>query len=164
VDPYQTFQGDEDVFVTKLSNDGSSLVYSTYLGGGRAEHGWSVVVDEADHTYVGGWTYSSDFPTNNPYLEHQGGWDAFVVKMAPGCCGQYTGGQTGNSNCDMEGKRNLADITELITRVYLTPEVPLCCEENGNTSGDPEGTLNLTDITRLIDYIYISHAETAACP
>jgi hypothetical protein len=46
--------------------------------------------------------------------------------------------------------------------VYLTPEVPLCCEENGNTNGiDP---INLADITRLIDFVYISHAETAPCP
>jgi PKD repeat protein len=82
----------------------------------------------------------------------------------PTCCGRYTDGLTGNTNCDTEGKRNLADITQLISRVYLTPGVPLCCEENGNTNGDPAGTLNLADITRLIDYVYISHAETAACP
>jgi hypothetical protein len=80
------------------------------------------------------------------------------------CCGHYAGGQTGNTNCDTEGKRNLADITQLITRVYLTPKVPLCCEDNGNTNGDPQGTLNLSDITRLVDFVYISHAETAACP
>jgi hypothetical protein len=80
------------------------------------------------------------------------------------CCGIYTGGRTGNTNCDIDGKRNLADITELISRVYLAPETPLCCEANGNTNGDPEGTLNLADITRLVDFVYITHAETAACP
>jgi hypothetical protein len=80
------------------------------------------------------------------------------------CCGEYTGGMTGNCNCDTDGKRNLADVTQLISRVYITPGTPLCCEENGNTNGDPQGTLNLSDITRLIDYVYISHAETAECP
>jgi hypothetical protein len=79
-------------------------------------------------------------------------------------CGAYTAGSTGNTNCDTEGKRNLADVTRLIDRVYLTPGTPLCCEMNGNTNGDPEGILNLADITRLIDYVYISHQETAPCP
>jgi hypothetical protein len=91
--------------------------------------------------------------------------DGIAMWTKPGgCCGMYTGGYTGNCNCDAEGKRNLADITQLITRVYLTPKVPLCCEDNGNTNGDPQGTLNLSDITRLVDFVYISHAETAACP
>jgi hypothetical protein len=84
-----------------------------------------------------------------------------VVFQGGDCCGVYTGGQTGNTNCDTEGKRNLADVTQLITRVYLTPEIPLCCEPNGNTNGiDP---INLADITKLIDYVYISHTETAPC-
>jgi hypothetical protein len=80
------------------------------------------------------------------------------------CCGIYTSGYTGNCNCDTYGKRNLADITKLIDRVYVTPDVPLCCEPNGNTNGDPAGTLNLADITGLIDYVYVSHAQTAPCP
>ena len=34
LNPYQTYQGGRDVFVTKLSSSGNSLIYSTYLGGG----------------------------------------------------------------------------------------------------------------------------------
>jgi hypothetical protein len=86
----------------------------------------------------------------------------FIMGVRSSCCGLYTGGLTGNTNCDADGKRNLADITQLITRVYLTPEVPLCCEENGDTNGTPP--INLADITKLIDYVYISHLETAECP
>jgi hypothetical protein len=33
LNPYQTYQGGGDVFVTKLSSTGNSLIYSTYLGG-----------------------------------------------------------------------------------------------------------------------------------
>ena len=78
------------------------------------------------------------------------------------CCGIYTEGMTGNTDCDLDGRRNLADITRLIDRVYLSRSV-LCCEENGNTDGDAEGKLNLADITRLIDYVYVSKLETALC-
>jgi hypothetical protein len=80
------------------------------------------------------------------------------------CCGLYAGGLTGNTNADPDGKRNLADVTRLIDRIYVTPDVPLMCEPSGNTDGDPAGKLNLTDITRIIDHLYVSLVETAPCP
>ena len=78
------------------------------------------------------------------------------------CCGQFTGGFSGNTNCDAEGKRNLADITKLIDRVYISKAL-LCCEANGNVDGDVDGKLNLADITKLIDHVYVSKNETEAC-
>jgi len=69
------------------------------------------------------------------------------------CCGFYTGGYTGNTNCDEEGKLNLSDITAMITRVYIDPEVLLCCEENGDVNCDAK--INLSDITNLITKVYI---------
>jgi hypothetical protein len=92
----------------------------------------------------------------------QPGDDGSVTIMSTSCCGQYTDGQTGNTNCDTDGKRNLADITRLIDRVYVS-QAPFCCEQNGNTSGDPGGLINLADITRLTDYVYVSQADTAPC-
>jgi len=38
------------------------------------------------------------------------------------CCGLYTLGYTGNVDCGDDGKRNLADITRLIDRVYVSKE------------------------------------------
>jgi sugar lactone lactonase YvrE len=50
-------------FVTKLSADGTSLLYSTYLHGGAGyEQGQSVAVDAAGDAYVLGSTSSNDFP------------------------------------------------------------------------------------------------------
>jgi hypothetical protein len=83
VNPYQTDQGDSDVFVTKLSPSGSSLVYSTYLGGSSGDYSREVVVDGTGNAYVTGETSSPDFPTLNPYQSHQGQTDAFVTKLAP---------------------------------------------------------------------------------
>jgi hypothetical protein len=78
------------------------------------------------------------------------------------CCGMYTGGMTGNVNCDFNGDRNLSDITVLIDHVYVTHSA-LCCLLNGDVNGDHQGP-NLGDITRLIDFVYIGGEETAPCP
>lgn len=73
-----------DTFVTKLSSDGSSLVYSTYLGRTGMEYGTSIAVDSSGNAYVGGYTTSSDFPTQNPLQATlAGGLDGFVLKVNP---------------------------------------------------------------------------------
>ena len=55
---FQIDQVDLDVFVTKLSPSGNSLVYSTYLGGNFDEVGNSIAVDGSGSAYVTGWTRS----------------------------------------------------------------------------------------------------------
>ncbi|MCX6833057.1 MAG: SBBP repeat-containing protein, partial [candidate division Zixibacteria bacterium] len=82
LNPYQTDQGGQDVFVTKLSGSGNSLIYSTYLGGGNEDEGKGIAVDGSGNAYVTGQTYSSDFPTLNPFQTHQAGYDAFVTKLS----------------------------------------------------------------------------------
>jgi len=77
------------------------------------------------------------------------------------CCGATNGGHPGNTNCDVEGKISLADITKLIDRVYISKS-PLCCEADGNTDADPEGKINLADITREIAYVY-NHIDFPPC-
>jgi hypothetical protein len=79
--PYQTYQGSVDAFVAKLSRTGDSLIYSTYLGGTGSEYGTGIAID-ADNAYVTGQTFSSDFPTLNPFQTNQGGIDAFVTKLS----------------------------------------------------------------------------------
>lgn len=73
-----------DAFVLKLSPDGSSLVWSTFLGGGSDDEGRSVALDAAGFPYVAGVTRSSDFPTNAAGIQARlgGERDAFVTKLA----------------------------------------------------------------------------------
>ena len=49
-------------YVTKFSPDGSTLVYSTYIGGTGGDHGNSIAVDLTGNAYITGYTYSADFP------------------------------------------------------------------------------------------------------
>ncbi len=76
------FQGDLDVFVTKLAPAGSALSYSTYLSGGVADEGYGIAVDGAGSVYVTGETFGGNFPTQLPYqATNQGANDAFVTKL-----------------------------------------------------------------------------------
>jgi Beta-propeller repeat len=71
-----------NIFVAEISHAGSSLVYSTYLGGSYYDAGVGIAVDNAGNAYVTGDTASTDFPTLNPFQgANQGGSDAFAVKI-----------------------------------------------------------------------------------
>jgi hypothetical protein len=89
-----------DAFVTKLHPTGSSLIYSTHLGGsddGRAgsgggygsgkEQGYGIAVDVDGNAYVTGETTSIDFPTTAGAFQPAfgggriDGGDAFMAKL-----------------------------------------------------------------------------------
>jgi len=78
-----SYNGGDDAFVSKLSHDGSTLIYSTYLGGGNYDYGWGIAVDSSENAYVTGWTFSTDFPTPSGYDSSYNGFDdAFVSKLS----------------------------------------------------------------------------------
>ena len=69
-----------------MSADGSSLAYSTYLGGtGRIDDGRGIAVDAAGAAYITGYTLSSDFPTTSGafYTALRGSVDGYVTKLSP---------------------------------------------------------------------------------
>jgi len=72
-DPYPTTPGafqetpagtsGHDIFVTKLSSDLSTLVYSTLIGGTNEDLGNGMALDSQGRAVVSGTTLSSDYPT-----------------------------------------------------------------------------------------------------
>src|SRR5215471_8495956 len=74
-----------DDFVAKVSANGSSLVYSTYLGGSSVDSGLGIAVDSAGNAYVAGFTQSSDFPTTASAFQatFHGSQDATLTKVDP---------------------------------------------------------------------------------
>lgn len=81
---YQTtFGGYSDAFVAKLNATGSSLIYSTYLGGSAAEDGPAIAIDGSGNACLAGGTASSDFPTTPGAFQNVSGGngDAFVTKL-----------------------------------------------------------------------------------
>jgi len=76
------FAGVEDAFVAKVNPAGSALVYSTFLGGNRADEARAIALDALGNVYVTGYTFSLDFPVANALQRQYGGnVDAFVTKI-----------------------------------------------------------------------------------
>ncbi|MEW6745193.1 MAG: hypothetical protein AB1486_20770 [Planctomycetota bacterium] len=85
----RSMDGWADAFVAKLSADGSSLLYGTFLGGSSGEAGRAIALDASEAAVVTGYTNSADFPaTPGAYdTTYNGGdGDAFVVKLDPSVC------------------------------------------------------------------------------
>ena len=79
---YQSSLGgsNDDVFLTRLSQSGDNITYSTYLGSDWSEKGYGVACD-GDYAFVTGQS-SYSFPTKNDFITSGGGqFDAFVAKF-----------------------------------------------------------------------------------
>jgi Beta-propeller repeat len=77
-----------DVVVAKFDVSGSSLVYSTYLGGSCSEDGIAIAIDRFGNAYVAGWTTSDNFPVTPGAFqtvlsppEFLGVDDTFILKI-----------------------------------------------------------------------------------
>lgn len=76
---------DKDGFISKLSPDGSALIYSTYVGGGNIDACMDIDIDPFGNAYVTGQTKSADLPTTGPlatpkdFVGTTG--DAFAIKV-----------------------------------------------------------------------------------
>ena len=91
VNPYQgSYPGSFNAFLTKISADGSSLLYSTYLGGNESDLPAAIAIDGLGSVIVAGNTSSTTFPTANAFQAsaspNQGGFYGnygFITKFSP---------------------------------------------------------------------------------
>ena len=79
--------GAGDVFVTKLSAAGDSLVWSTFLGGQLEDGAAAAAVDDLGNVVTVGLTKSTDFPTTPGAFDETAStpvddWDAFATKLS----------------------------------------------------------------------------------
>ncbi len=74
-----------DAFVVKVSNDGTQLLYSTFLGGSCADIGLGIAVDASGNAYIAGTTNSPDFPTTRGSFQpsyRAGANTGFLAKLS----------------------------------------------------------------------------------
>ncbi|MCS6885345.1 MAG: SBBP repeat-containing protein [Acidobacteriota bacterium] len=77
------YSGRTDAFLTKISADGRSISFSTYLGGTGEEEATAVAIDTKGDVYVAGSTNSIEFPvSSNAFQKEPRGFrDIFVAKF-----------------------------------------------------------------------------------
>lgn len=92
------FGGYSDVFVTKLNAAGSALVYSTYFGGSNSEGAYGIAVDSLGNAIVTGYTYSSNYPTQNALQAVSGGANPLQSPPPPLLPGYDNSGNGGPSD------------------------------------------------------------------
>ncbi len=93
-----------NAFASKLSADGSALVYSTYLGGNGDDEAYGLAVDSAGNAYVAGLTSSTNFPLKNALQgTFSGVYDAFVTEFDPNGALLYSTYLGGNGDDDAYG-------------------------------------------------------------
>lgn len=70
-----------DVFVAKIDAQGQ-LAYVSIFGGFSGEEGNGIAIDDAGNAYIGGETFSTDFPLLNAWQPYFAGYeDAFILKV-----------------------------------------------------------------------------------
>jgi hypothetical protein len=76
--------GKSDAFASKVNAAGTSLVYSSYLGGSNPDDGFGITSDLAGNVLVTGTTFSNNFPVTQGAFQtiDTGGGDTFLAKIA----------------------------------------------------------------------------------
>lgn len=76
--------GGADAFVARLSNDLTTLVRTTYLGGIGSDVALAVLTNSSGNVYVTGWTTSAIFPgtTGSAQATNAGSDDTFVARLS----------------------------------------------------------------------------------
>lgn len=154
VAPWQKkLAGAADVFVAKLSNDGTQLIYSTYYGGSGGERGLGIAVDVAGNAYVTGYTNSLDFPVAAAFQKAFAGGnaDAFVLKLDPAGSGPVFATYLGGGNdrpdigtaiaADADGNAYVTGFTNSVDFPTLRPLQPFRGPTDGFvTKFNPSGS------------------------
>jgi len=117
--------GQNDAFITRLSSDGSTFLYSTYLGSGAVDSGDAVALDASNNIYVAGCVGAGDFYTTSNAVQtaFHGGphtlyacGDAFLTKLD--ATGQHLLYSTYYGGAQYEDATSLA--VDSVGNAYLT--------------------------------------------
>ena len=148
-----------DAFVARLAPAGSSLAYSTYIGGSGADSSRGLALGASGVAYVGGRTTSTDFVTANPgsavplQSSYGGGvTDDFVVRVntaATGAASLVYSSYLGGSGSD-EAKAVAVDPTNVVYVAGFTQSsnFPTAnAYQSGLSGGSMSATVSKIDTT-----------------
>lgn len=80
---FQPYFGNTDALIAKLDPTGSTLVYSSYLGGSDSDFGSAIARDAGGNVWLAGSTFSHNFPTFNAQQPafKGGGTEGYLTRL-----------------------------------------------------------------------------------
>jgi hypothetical protein len=78
-----SYNGGGDAYLTRLDPTGSSLSWSSFLGGAQLDQGWELYLHPSGDPILAGPTYSGEFPTTPGAFDrtHAGATDVFLSRF-----------------------------------------------------------------------------------
>lgn len=133
-----------DAYIFKMTPDGRTLIYATYLGGLDQDEATSINVDPSGQAYIVGVTASNDFPVTldpTPIQDYRAGsWDGFAVKLSRDGDSLIYSTYFGGDSSDFFDRAALSSRGELfITGQTISHNYP-------TTPGAYDRTLDTTDV------------------
>ncbi len=164
-----TIGGFIDCFVTKVAPDGSSFVYSTFLGGSAPEIGYGIAVENG-FAHVTGETQSSDFPTVNPYSSTINSFsDCFVTRLAADGESLIYSTFLGGSGYETTQGIAVENGFVYVTGYTESPDFPIAYAYDSTLSGPDNCFVAViyddtdTDMDGLDDWTEASHGTDPSC-
>ncbi len=116
-----THNGRRDIFVSRFSFDLSELEESTFIGGGDNDWALDLAIDNAGSVFVGGGTYSYDFPiAGSPFDDSYNGREDAIIAKIVGC-----------------GVNDFCDPNNAFGSVFLDIERDMVCVQGCNATAGP---------------------------
>jgi hypothetical protein len=97
-----------DLFALKLNNNGSKLLFSSFIGGNKSDHPRKFILDKNDNLYICGHTNSIDFPTTSEAYNStkNNESDTFFLKLSSNgsalIYSTYIGGNSWDESYDID--------------------------------------------------------------
>lgn len=104
-----------DAFISKYAADGTTMLWTTFLGGGDDNQGTetahSLICDRQNNVYIYGVTSSLDFPVQGGYQDQHAGGQSLTV--------EFNGSNFGGTGTDIYIAKISADGHNLMASTYL---------------------------------------------
>ncbi|MBN2229761.1 MAG: hypothetical protein JW779_09220 [Candidatus Thorarchaeota archaeon] len=160
--------GGEDLFIARITDDGSQTEMFTYIGGSRVDRVECMAIDSLNNYILTGQTSSQDFPTTEQayQTENAGVWDAYLIKVSSDGTSILLSTYIGGENEDVGRGVATNDLDEIVVVGYtgstdLKTLSPLQPEYAGGTRDIFIYKCNKTGITEYLTYLGGSEFDIA---
>ena len=183
--------GDDDAFAVRLFPDGTSVAYSTFLGGNASDVAFAIDMHGNNNAYIAGSSRSTDLPLVSPYqAANRGSCDVYIARItddtppheesrnisytydplyrltgadySDGSYFHYTYDAVGNRLTEVTVSGTTAYTYDSANRLLTVGGVPYTWSDNGNLLGDGTYTYAYDHADRLISATWGTRTHTLA--